>query len=181
MNLIVYPEPTNIENWQIRRARCGEEQSICSLLYQSFIDYKSLYTKKAFEATTLPVDKIRERIDEKIIWVGLLNNVISATVSLQPRHQGMYIKSLAVLPAARKKGLGRELVRHAVREAVNSNLALLELTTTPFLVEAISLYKTCGFEACGYEDLYGTQLIKMKKILNPTVNLANDEMTVLND
>ena len=168
-----------MQNWRIRRARYGEEQNICSLLYESFVDYKSLYTENAFTATTLAIDKIRERIDEKIIWVGLLTNVISATVSLQPLGQGMYIRSLAVLTTARKKGLGRQLMRHAEQEAVKRNLLSLELTTTPFLVDAIKLYKACGFEACGCEDLFGTPLIRMKKILNPTVML--DEGITLND
>src|SRR5215470_9135391 len=101
-----------MENCQIRRAKYGEEQNISSLLYEAFAEYRSLYTEKAFAATTLATDKIGERIGEKIIWVGLLNNVISATVSLQPFDQEMYIRSLAVLPAARKKGLGKALIRH---------------------------------------------------------------------
>jgi ribosomal protein S18 acetylase RimI-like enzyme len=169
-----------MENFDIRLARHGEEKTICSLLYKSFVGYKSLYTERAFKATTLTAGKIRERIDHKLIWVGLYSNVIIATLSLQPLNDAMYIRSVAVLPTARRKGLARELMMHAEGEAVKKNLLLLELTTTSFLVEAIKLYKTCGFEACGYEDLYGTRLITMKKKLKPTIVLAGNRIITLN-
>jgi len=154
-----------MENFEIRMARYGEEKTICSVLYESFVEYKSLYTEMAFKATIFALGKVRERIDDEMIWVGLHNNVISATLSLQPHNDAMYIRSVAVIPAARRKGLAKGLMTHAEREAVKKNFLLLELTTTPFLVEAVNLYKAFGFEACGYEDLYGTRLITMKKKL----------------
>lgn len=169
-----------MENWHIRLAKHGEEENICSLLYESFVAYKWLYTEKAFESTTLAVNKILDRIGKKMIWVGLHHDIISGTVSLQPLHRTMYIRSLAVFPGARRRGLAKELMRHAERQAVKNNLFLLELTTTPFLVEAIALYKAWGFEACGHEDLFGTRLIRMKKILNPAV-IPNGKIDAIND
>jgi N-acetylglutamate synthase and related acetyltransferases len=146
-----------MENFEIRMARHGEEKTISSVLYESFVEYKSLYTERAFKATTLAVGKIRERIDDKMTWVGLYRNVISATLSLQPLNDIMYIRSVAVVPAARRKGLAKELMTHAEGEALKKNLLLLELTTTPFLVEAINLYrlavlKHVGMKICMARD-----------------------------
>ena len=162
-------------NIVIRLAKDGDAATIASLLHDSFFEYRSLYTEKAFVATTLAISKIQQRIDDRTIWVALLENVISGTISLLPVDGGLYIKSVAVAPAARGKGLGKTLMKHAEHEALKMNLRSVELTTTLFLFEAIKLYDSLGFEPFGFEDLYGTELIKMKKNLKPgTVLLEND-------
>ena len=163
----------------IRLAKAEDGATIASLLHDSFLEYKSLYTEKAFVATTLAISKIQQRIDDRTIWVAWLDNVISGTISLLPVDRGLYIKSVAVAPAARGKGLGKALMKHAEHEALKMNLRTLELTTTPFLFEAIKLYDSLGFEPCGFEDLYGTELIKMKKNLRSDAVLLNKDNSVL--
>ena len=93
----------------IRLAKAEDGATIASLLHDSFLEYKSLYTEKAFVATTLAISKIQQRIDDRTIWVALLDNVISGTISLLPVDRGLYIKSVAVAPAARGKGLGKRI------------------------------------------------------------------------
>jgi GNAT superfamily N-acetyltransferase len=154
---------------KIRLAEKGDELTIAAILYDAFIEYKSLYTVKAFYATILGITKISERIYNKTMWVALYQNVIGGTLSLTPNYDGLYIRSVAVATTLRRNGLGKALMNHAENEAIRLGFGYLELTTTAFLFEAIRLYESFGFEVWGYEDLYGTQLIKMKKDLKPNV------------
>jgi len=166
----------NKNSIKIKLAETKEAFAVSDLLYHSFAEYKSLYTEKAFSATTLSVHEIETRINKNAIWVALYNDVIAGTISLIPNGDGVFVKSVAVTPIARRKGLGKELMRHAEKIAIKKEAKCLELTTTPFLSEAIRLYEFFGFERYGYDDLYGTPLIKMIKYLKQTSLLSGKAM-----
>jgi N-acetylglutamate synthase-like GNAT family acetyltransferase len=159
-------------NIKLRLAEVADAGTVAAILYESFIGYKRLYTHKAFEATTLGMRQITQRIKDKKMWVAFYNDVMSATVSLEPADDVMQIRSVAVAPAVRGRGVGWELMVHAEDEARKSQIYSLVLTTTPFLFEAIRLYERFGFKSYGSDDLHGTPLIKMKKIIKPAVALT---------
>jgi GNAT superfamily N-acetyltransferase len=161
---------------KIRLARTKEALSVSDLLYQSFAEYKSLYTEEAFAATTLSVHEIETRINENAVWIVLYDGAIAGTISLIPNGDGIFIKSVAVAPNARKKGLGKELMRHAEKMAIKEGAKSLELTTTPFLFEAIRLYEYFGFKENGYDNLHGTLLIRMIKYFKETPLLSGEAM-----
>ncbi len=161
---------------EIRLAENKEALVISDLLYQSFSEYKLLYTERAFAATTLGIPELESRISKNVTWVGLYDDTIAGTISLMPNGNGIFIKSVAVAPIARKKGLGKELMRHAEKIALKEGAHYLELTTTAFLLEAIRLYEFFGFRQNGRDDLYGTPLIKMIKYLDVTTVLSEEKM-----
>jgi ribosomal protein S18 acetylase RimI-like enzyme len=163
-------------NIMVRLAEVADARRVAAILYESFIGYRELYTDKAFKATTLGVPQITERIKDKKMWVAFYNDVMSATVSLVPADGVMHIKSVAVIPATRGKGVGWELMMHAEKEAYKRQIHSLLLTTTPFLFEAIRLYERFGFKSYGYDDLHGTPLIKMKKVIKPAVALIDNKV-----
>ncbi len=167
------------ENIKIRIAVPEDAITISILLYEAFKEYKSLYTEKAFAATILGIPKIEERIYNRTTWIALYDNVISGTVSLMHSNGGLYVRSVAVAPPAQGKGLGKALMEHAEEEALKNGFQQLELTTTPFLFEAIRLYENFGFEPGGHEDLYGTPLIKMVKKLKYPVASKNKNNAAL--
>lgn len=154
-----------ISNAVIRLATFNDARAIAALLKDSFAKYEHQYTERAYTETTLGVYKIKERIYNKRTWVVLLHNVLSGTISLIPADYTLYIKSVAVAPTAQGKGLGKQMMKLAEQEALKRGLRYLELTTTHFLIEAISLYERFGFEKRGQKDLYGTPLIRMIKDL----------------
>ena len=151
---------------EIRLAKASETNRIADLIYDSFVEYRTLYTEEGFAATTTNKEEIKRRINGKMVWVMLCDEVIAGTISILPVKDGLFIKSVAVAPIARRRGLGRALMRHAEKIAEERHAKYLELNTTEFLHEAIGLYEAFGFDKFGYEDLYGTKLIKMKKILD---------------
>jgi GNAT superfamily N-acetyltransferase len=79
----------------------------------------------------------------------------------------LYIRSMAVHPAARGQGIGVRLLRAVEEFAALQGYRRLVLTTTSFLRPAIRLYEQAGFRFTGAEgDLFGTGLRWMAKDLS---------------
>ena len=150
---------------KIRRALWEEAAAVAALLYDAFAEYKPLYTQQGFEATTASQQEIEERINKKAVWVVLCDNNISGTVSLYPHQDELFVRSMAVSPAARGKGIGKILMEHVHEMAFSKGCSSITLNTTAFLLPAIRLYESVGFRQEGPGDLYGTPLIKMTKYL----------------
>ena len=157
----------NNETIEIRMAEHKEAATISALIYDAFVDEKSQYTDGAFAITTPGVAEIEERIKNKTVWVAISNDLILGTVSCITKGEGLFIRSVAVDRAARRKGIARMLMNHAERLALENDCGYLKLTTTAFLLPACNLYESLGFKHNGFEMLYGTELVKLKKILNP--------------
>jgi len=153
--------------FQIRLAAAEDAESIALVLLAAFLAYRPAYTPQAFAATTPPAETIRERMSEGLIWVALLNDRIVGTVAAVAEDVSWYIRSMAVLPAARGQGAGKSLLGQLEGYAVERGCRRLYLRTAPFLDPAIRLYETMGFRRSGADlvDLFGVPLITMEKHL----------------
>jgi GNAT superfamily N-acetyltransferase len=158
--------PSNI---QVRLATVDEAAHVASVLHEAFVEYKSLYTPEAFTATILTADRIRERWSEGPVWVAQLDDRLVGTVAAVLEDDSLYIRSMAVLPNDRGKGVGRLLLEHVERFAATKGARRMLLCTTPFLLQAIRLYEQYGFQRIsdGPLELFGTPLFTMKRILKP--------------
>lgn len=89
------------------------------------------------------------------------------TVSAVDAPAEIYIRSMAVLPRARGRGVGAELLKAVETYARRRDASRLILTTTPFLTSAIRLYQVAGFTVSpeSSSDLHGTPLLTMIKLL----------------
>lgn len=156
---------------QIRLALPIDIPAIASVLHQSFAEYEPLYTPGGFAATTPTAEQITARWHEGPIWISLLNREIIGTVSVVPDGDSLYVRSMAVLPAARGHHLGKLLLDHSELDAREHVHNRLYLSTTPFLHRAISLYENHGFRrtTAGPQDLFGTLIFSMEKLLDPQV------------
>jgi len=163
MNDAGVPEIENV----IRLAVPGDSPAIARVLAETFAAFRPLYTPEAFAATTPGAEQIAPRFAEGPLWVAELDGAIVGTVSVVPRGQALYLRSLAVLPAARGRRLGQALVRQAEAYAAAHGLRRVFLSTTPVLTDAIRLYERLGFVRSGDGpfDLYGTPLFTMVKEL----------------
>ena len=152
----------------IRKAVLDEAPAIASVLRQAFIEYEPLYTPAAFAVTTPNSDQIRERWDEGPVWVGIQNGNIVGTVAAVPKDSGLYVRSMAVLPASRGYGIAKGLLEVIKSFAVDHHHERMFLSTTPFLEHAIRLYEHFGFQRNddGPHDLFGTPLFTMVKLLD---------------
>jgi GNAT superfamily N-acetyltransferase len=153
----------------IRMAVLDDAAAIAALLYDAFKEYKQLYTEKAFAATTPSQLEIEDRINKNAVWLAVSDNKIIGTASVFPRYEELYIRSMAVSPNARGKGVGSILMEHIHEIAISEGSSFITLNTTPFLFQAIKLYERSGFKQQGMGHLYGTPLIKMNKYLEPVI------------
>lgn len=159
--------PTDPSTVSVRLAVAGDVEAIASVLRQAFVEYQSLYTPAAFAATTPTSDRIRSRLEEGPVWVAVQNDLVVGTVSVVARDEGVYVRGMALLPAARGRRVGWLLLESVEGFAREHKLRRLFLSTTPFLLRAIRLYENFGFHRDdeGPHDLFGTPLFTMVKIL----------------
>lgn len=152
---------------EIRKASPSDAPEIASVLAEAFAEYKSLYTAKAYAATTPDSSAIKKRFDEGTTWVAAIEGKIVGTVSVVPENESLYIRSMAILPAARGSGIGERLLARIEDFAAANGYRRLYLSTTPFLHRAIRLYEKLGFETTDQppHELYGTPLVTMSKDL----------------
>jgi len=141
--------------------------AIASILRQAFIEYEHLYTPSAFAATTPTSAQIQERWNEGPVWVAVQNENEVGTAAAVAKRNGLYIRSMAVLPFARGQGIAVQLLKVVESFAVSGDHKSLFLSTTPFLTSAIRLYECFGFQRSneGPQDLFGTPLFTMIKQL----------------
>ncbi len=159
----------------IRRAVLKDAEVIARVLYDSFVEYRHLYTDEGFAATALRPEQIRIRIREGPLWLASRSKV-EGTVSAVAKGDSLYIRGMAVLPSARGSGLGSRLLHQVERWADGRGIKRLFLSTTPFLSSAIHLYERFGFQRTteGPGDLFGTPLFSMEKINGPFPTRTSD-------
>ena len=157
-----YPGPP------VRLATVADIEPIASVLRQAFSEYEALYTPAAFAATTPTAGQLRQRWPEGPVWVALLGDQIVGTVAAVAKAQGLYLRSMAILPAARGQGLGKRLLQQVEHLARAEGHHRLFLSTTPFLRAAIQLYEQFGFQRteAGPHALHGTPLFTLEKALH---------------
>lgn len=157
---------------KIRTARPDDAAVIAKILAETFAEYESLYTAEAFAVMTPGEDEIKKRFGEAgKIWVVALDGEIVGTVSVVHRNEILYIRSLAILPAAQGFRIGERLLTEVENYSVGKRFKILTLSTGAFLPRALRLYDRFGFICRGTNDFYGTRLIAMEKHLD----LKNEE------
>jgi putative acetyltransferase len=153
----------------IRCARADDATQIAQVLRASFREYRTLYTKQGYAATTPVKAEILRRFNEGPIWIAEDNATAVGTVSGMHKADSFYVRSMAVLPQARGQGIGHALLEKVEAFCREHRYRRLFLSTTPFLTDAIHLYETHGFRRTeeGPLDIFGTPLFTMDKRLLP--------------
>jgi len=162
---------------QVRLATVEEASSIAAVLHQAFIEYEALYTAEAFAITTPTAGQIEKRWNEGPVWAAIQDGSLVGTVAAAPKGDALYIRSMAVAPSARGRGIGKMLLARVESFAKANGFRRMFLSTTPFLQEAIRLYERFGFERTSDEphELAGTPLFIMEKAL------TSQELSSLSD
>jgi GNAT superfamily N-acetyltransferase len=151
---------------QLRLATVADADSIAALLLASFAGYRHLYTAAAFAATTPTAATLTARLVEGPTWLASIDQEIAGTVSAWSDATECHIRSMAVHPAHRGRGLARLLLDAAEQWAITRECRRITLETTSFLNDAIRLYRAGGFTFTGAErDLFGTPVLEMEKRL----------------
>jgi putative acetyltransferase len=154
---------------QIRRAQLDDAAAIARVLYESFVEYRPLYTPGGFSATALDEKQVVQRMNEGPVWAAQHQGQIAGSVAAVIRSNSVYMRGMAVLPNVRGLGVGGRLIDAVEQWGRASGLSRIFLSTTPFLYSAIGLYEKHGFGRIdGPLDLFGTPLFEMEKFLKRT-------------
>jgi GNAT superfamily N-acetyltransferase len=152
---------------EIRLAAAEDAPVVASVLYESFAEFKALYTDSGFAATALGAQQVLARMHEGPVWVAVRQGVVVGTVAAIVKDESVYVRGMAVLPTARGLKAGARLLRQVEGWATSQSCNRLFLSTTPFLHSAIHLYERSGFRRINRDlhDLFGTPLFTMEKVL----------------
>jgi GNAT superfamily N-acetyltransferase len=99
------------------------------------------------------IDRIAEYYREGGFWVALEADVLVGTFGLEPAAtRSMELRRMYVGPAARRRGVGRAMLRYAEEETLRRGRDKLTLSTAQIQKEAIALYKRAGYRLIGEEQ-----------------------------
>lgn len=155
--------------FEIRLARPDEAPVISSLLLEAFLPYRDGYTADAFEYTTPTAEIIVSRFAEGPIWLAVDGEETIGTVSVMPDEGRLYIRSMAVRPAAQGRGIGQILLDTLEIYARGAGFEKLYLYTTHLLPAARQMYEKNSFYVVREtppEEWFGVGGIEMEKILD---------------
>ena len=153
---------------KVRLARPADSPEISRVLCDAFAVIREHYTAEAFSAVTPPTEKIVERFAEGPMWVAELDAEIVGTVSLTTEPEGLYVRSMAVLPTVQKLGVGRMLLDALHKHATGTGIERIFLYTLPFQSGARALYEKHGYRwvrDTSAEEWYGVPGLEMEKLL----------------
>ena len=162
------PETKKASAPDIRLAKPGDEAAIAKVLLEAFSQFRNDYTPGSFAIVTPSADEIAKRFDEGPMWVAEDEGEIVATVSVLPEPEWLYIRSMAVSPAAQGLGIAHRLLDSIEDYTIGDGFEKLFLYTTHFSVAAIDLYEKHGFvrgRETTAEEWYGTPGLAMEKSL----------------
>ena len=156
-----------MNNVMIRLAELKDAPAVACLLSEAFVEYRPLYTPEGFAATVITAAQVETRMSDGPVWAAICDTVIVGTISVVRKGDSLYVRGMAVHPAARGQRIGERLLKQTEDYAKTLSLARLFLSTTPFLDRAIGLYEKFGFRRIneGPHELLGTPLFTMEKLL----------------
>ena len=155
---------------QIRRATSSDAQEISALLRRAFQEFEQLYTPEAFVATVQPESGVLNRLEEGPMWVAESEQRIVGTVAAVLMADCVMVRGMAVDPQSRGLRVGKALLNPPEVFARENGLKRMALYTTAFLLHAVRLYQSSGFQFTGDEaSPHGTVLLRMEKILKSDI------------
>lgn len=161
-------EPKKASVPEVRLAVPGDETAIAKVLFEAFSRFREDYTPESFSIVTPSSDEVAKRFTEGPMWVAEDSGEIVATVSVLPEPEWLYIRSMAVSPAAQGLGIAHRLLDAIEEYAIGEGFERLFLYTTYFSIGAIELYEKHGFvrgRDTTAEEWFGTPGLAMEKKL----------------
>ena len=163
----------------VRLANRGDATEISRILLEAFSVYRRFYTDEAFEQVTPTPGLVTGRFVEGPIWVAELDGEAVGTVSVIKEPEGVYVRSMAVLPEAQGRGVGHKLLEAVDGYAAGTDQERIFLYTTYFVPGAKEMYEKHGYEwvrDTTADEWYGTPGLEMdKRIVRDKQNVIGNQ------
>jgi ribosomal protein S18 acetylase RimI-like enzyme len=125
----------------IRRARAEDAVRIGAIARAAYSKYVARIGR--WPAPML-ADFAAEIAADHVVVIGT-DGRIDGYMIAWPETDAYFIDNVAVDPAQQGKGLGRQLIRHAVAEATRHRPSAIRLYTNAAMTENLSMYARMGF------------------------------------
>jgi GNAT superfamily N-acetyltransferase len=135
-------------DFSIRPAEPGDEHGIFALI-QALAEYEQLSHVVTGDPAKLALDLFGERpsaeslvvqADEQLIAFALFFGNYSTFLT----RPGLYLEDIFVLPAYRRRGIGKALLKRVARVANERQCARLEWSVLDWNTSAIAFYESLG-------------------------------------
>ncbi|HXG77122.1 MAG TPA: GNAT family N-acetyltransferase [Gaiellaceae bacterium] len=147
----------------LRDARRDELDRLSQLLEETYREFQAHFTDDLWPAYVGEIADVRSRLGDSELIVAELEGRLVGTVGFYPEASRSAlerwpagwaaIRTLAVLPDARRRGVGGALARECVRRARERNAVAVGLHTNPFMASANRLYERLGFRRAPEFDI----------------------------
>lgn len=154
---------------RIRLATAEDEGAVLKSLQAAFEAYRSSYTPRAYEDTTLTSEAFVARLRSMSVLIAATEwGEVAGTLSFQvisPREG--HLRGMAVLPAWQGRGVAEKLLWYAERELRRVRCDRVSLDTTAPLRRAVRFYERHGYRFTGrVTDFFGMPLYEYEKFLS---------------
>jgi ribosomal protein S18 acetylase RimI-like enzyme len=128
----------------IRKARAEDAVRIGAIARAAYSKYVKYVVRIGREPAPMLADFAAEIAADRVVVIGT-DGRIDGYMIAWPEMDAYFIDNVAVDPAQQGKGLGRQLIRHAVAEAKRHRLPAIQLYTNAAMTENLSMYARMGF------------------------------------
>jgi GNAT superfamily N-acetyltransferase len=103
---------------------------------------------------TWGLDAYLDRDDRVQSWVAEEDGAVVGLTGLLVQADQGEVEPVVVTSRLRSRGIGRQLVQHAIADARDRGLVSLSIRPVARNAEAIALFHTTGFRALGHLDMF---------------------------
>lgn len=161
---------------EIRLAKPEDSVAIADVICGAFGKYREHYTPEAFAIVTPMAEEVARRFDDGPQWIATIGNEVVGTVSVTVEEGDLYVRSMAVVPAAQGRGVGHNLLEAIDEYAAETEYDRIFLYTTYFSTGAKELYEKHGYawvRDTPPDEWYGVPGLEMdKKLEGKKLNAA---------
>ncbi|MEV0696593.1 GNAT family N-acetyltransferase [Saccharopolyspora sp. NPDC050389] len=126
----------------------------------------SLYTQRMDRLPAPMVADYSAAVREHQVWIAEEDDRILGMLVLVPEGDVMLLENVAVHPDAQGRGLGRDLLALADREAAEQRMAEIRLYTNEVMTENLAYYPRHGYTESGRAEQDGYRRVFFRKAVD---------------
>lgn len=140
-----------METILLRQATEQDIPELVQVIHAGFEQYRGKLDPPS-GAHTETVESIREQFNTARAVVAIADYQIVGCVLYQPEEDHIYLGRLAVLPAYRGNGIGRQLIDQVEVETRKLGYARVRLGVRLVLKDNQTFFQNCGYRVVSYEN-----------------------------
>jgi ribosomal protein S18 acetylase RimI-like enzyme len=133
----------------IREALPDESPALVRLMHAAFEEYSGVLDPPS-AAHTETLESVNRRLSRGGAVLALLNDEPVGFVFYEPQGTHLYFSRLSVLPAFRRRGIGRALIEHVESRARETGFAGVRLGVRAQLPQMQARYERLGYQVTKY-------------------------------